>query len=59
MTVLAGEILSGRDGPGGVEGNHDSSSPVISVDGRFVAFESIAGNLVAGGRQGGRHPGCA
>jgi len=38
-------------GPGGVEGNNDSGfifSPAISADGRFVVFESIASNLVAG-----------
>jgi Tol biopolymer transport system component len=30
----------------GVEGNHDSYNPSISADGRFVAFESYATNLV-------------
>ena len=33
----------------GVQGNNDSSSPVISGDGRFVAFESYAVELVPGG----------
>jgi Tol biopolymer transport system component len=33
---------------GGVEGNGDSSNPAISSDGRFVAFDSVASNLVAG-----------
>ncbi|MEM7118411.1 MAG: hypothetical protein AAF614_38665, partial [Chloroflexota bacterium] len=32
----------------GTEGNHRSSSPSISTDGRFVAFASIASNLVSG-----------
>jgi hypothetical protein len=32
----------------GVEGNHASSNPSISSDGRFVAFRSYANNLVAG-----------
>ena len=32
----------------GVEANHDSFSPSISDDGRFVAFRSNASNLVAG-----------
>lgn len=32
----------------GVGGNSDSQSPSISEDGRFVAFESLARNLVAG-----------
>ncbi|KAB8332682.1 hypothetical protein SD80_019140 [Scytonema tolypothrichoides VB-61278] len=31
----------------GTEGNNYSSSPAISADGRFVAFESSASNLVA------------
>jgi Tol biopolymer transport system component len=35
-------------GPGGRQGNYDSSEPTISADGRFVAFESGASNLVAG-----------
>jgi len=32
----------------GVNGNKDSDNPVISGDGRFVAFDSIATNLVPG-----------
>ena len=32
----------------GVEGNSCSYAPAISADGRFVAFESFASNLVAG-----------
>ena len=32
---------------GGVIGNNDSNRPIISADGRFVAFESFATNLVA------------
>ncbi|MFZ1428318.1 MAG: hypothetical protein WAS21_16275 [Geminicoccaceae bacterium] len=35
-------------GPGGVQGNGKSHYPTISADGRFVAFVSDAGNLVAG-----------
>src|SRR5215831_4413409 len=31
----------------GVEGNDDSLNPQISADGRFVAFVSLATNLVA------------
>src|SRR5262249_50767924 len=30
------------------QGNHSSDSPVLSADGRFVAFASDASNLVAG-----------
>jgi Tol biopolymer transport system component len=33
-------------GPGGAQGNGFSYQPVISGDGRFVAFNSSAGNLV-------------
>jgi uncharacterized repeat protein (TIGR01451 family) len=33
-------------GNDGVQGNFDSSSPVLSADGRFVVFESTATNLV-------------
>ena len=36
----------------GVQGNSDSLSPSISADGRFVAFASVATNLVAGGTTG-------
>lgn len=33
---------------GGVQANRDSAMPYISSDGRFVVFESLATNLVAG-----------
>jgi len=36
----------------GIQGNGNSSSPVISADGRFVAFQSFATNLVAGDTNG-------
>src|SRR5688500_2203979 len=39
---------------GGAEGNAFSSWPSISADGRFVAFESLASNLVAGDHNGVR-----
>ena len=32
----------------GTQGNNESRSPAISADGRFVAFESVASNLVPG-----------
>jgi hypothetical protein len=38
----------------GVEGNGDSINPAISADGRFVAFESQANNLVGGDGNGAR-----
>jgi len=36
----------------GIQANSDSRSPAISADGRFVAFESWASNLVAGDTNG-------
>jgi Tol biopolymer transport system component len=36
-------------GPSSVEGNGASASPVVSADGRFVAFESFASNLLGPG----------
>jgi hypothetical protein len=36
----------------GTEGNHQSLVPAISADGRFVAFESFADDLVAGDTNG-------
>ncbi|MCY2987972.1 MAG: S8 family serine peptidase, partial [Planctomycetota bacterium] len=36
----------------GVQGNGGSSSPSLSADGRFVAFDSAASNLVAGDTNG-------
>jgi Tol biopolymer transport system component len=35
-------------GPDGRQANDESFEPAISADGRFVAFESVASNLVAG-----------
>ncbi len=39
-------------GLGGAESNERSSNPVLSADGRFVAFESSATNLVANDTNG-------
>ncbi len=36
----------------GTQGNSDSRIPAISGDGRFVAFDSLAGNLVLGDTNG-------
>jgi Tol biopolymer transport system component len=36
----------------GVQGNNTSGSPSISADGRYVAFQSFASNLVAGDTNG-------
>ena len=35
-------------GPAGAQANGDSIEPAISADGRYVAFESLASDLVAG-----------
>ncbi|HLF40540.1 MAG TPA: hypothetical protein VI854_03590 [Acidimicrobiia bacterium] len=40
-------------GANGAQANDESARPVVSRDGRFVAFESDATNLVAGGLLGG------
>ena len=39
----------------GAEGNGDSSSPSISGDGSYVAFESLSTNLVAPATNGNAH----
>ncbi len=39
----------------GIKGNNDSYAPSISTDGRYVAFESSATNLVPGGSNGSIH----
>lgn len=39
----------------GTQGDGNSGSPAISADGRYVAFSSLAGNLVPGG-SGDGHP---
>jgi Tol biopolymer transport system component len=36
----------------GTQGNGDSTNPSLSVDGRFVAYESVASNLVPGDTNG-------
>lgn len=38
--------------PGNTGGNSDSANPSISADGRYVAFDSLATNLVAGDTNG-------
>ena len=39
-------------GPGGVQANDSSFAPVISADGRYIAFYSWASNLVSGDTNG-------
>ncbi|GAB4515100.1 MAG: hypothetical protein OHK0046_18100 [Anaerolineae bacterium] len=40
------------EGTGGTQGNNFSENPSISGDGRYVAFSSLANNLVAGDTNG-------
>jgi Tol biopolymer transport system component len=42
-------------GPGGVEANQDSEHPTISRDGRYIAYESAATNLVSSANNGVYH----
>ena len=43
------ELVSRASGPAGTLGNQTSRNPSSSSDGRYIAFESTATNLVAGG----------
>lgn len=45
---VTGETTRVSEAPGGAEANDNSQNPSISADGRFVAFESLATNLVPG-----------
>jgi Tol biopolymer transport system component len=47
-----GTIIRVSVGPGGVQGNQSSGEPSISADGRWVAFTSLASNLVGGDTNG-------
>ena len=49
---LAGTTERVSVGPGGIQANEVSFSPVISAGGRFVAFDSRATNLVPGDTNG-------
>jgi Tol biopolymer transport system component len=46
LDLATGECTLESAGPGGSPGNGESVSPVISRDGRYVVFESAAGNLL-------------
>ena len=55
--VFVKDLISGQTTrvsvtSGGGESNGDSSSPSISADGRYVAFETAASNLVSGDNNG-------
>lgn len=44
------ELISSRSS--GEQGNNDSLFPAISADGRYLVFQSLAGNLVSGDTNG-------
>ena len=50
----AGTTTRASVGPGGVQADNDSGGAVLTPDGRHLAFESLATNLVAGGGARGR-----
>jgi len=50
-----GDVAHVSRGPNGASANGSSSNPSISTDGRFVAFQSDAGNLVCAARCGPGH----
>lgn len=50
--LLAGTTIRVSTGPGGVQANEGSSRPSLSADGRYVAFDSAASNLVPGDTNG-------
>jgi Tol biopolymer transport system component len=50
LTTNTTKLIS-TNSPGN-EGNLPSSTPVISADGRWVAFSSYANNLTTGDRNG-------
>jgi Tol biopolymer transport system component len=52
----SGEILLCSTSSGGESGNGDSESPAISRDGRYVAFQSSASNLVPDDRNDSFNP---
>ena len=45
LDLATGQCTLESVGPGGAPGNGASLSPDISRDGRYVVFESVAGNL--------------
>ena len=50
--VATGDTTRVSVGGGGAQGNGRSEAPRLSGDGRFVAFQSLASNLVAGDTNG-------
>ncbi len=50
--LRAGKLVRASTDSSGGQGDGDSTSPALSPDGRFVAFRSVATNLVAGDTNG-------
>ncbi|MDJ0755375.1 MAG: hypothetical protein QNJ45_17760 [Ardenticatenaceae bacterium] len=48
LQAAPGDLQRVSLGANGVEGNHESHEPSVSADGRYVAFDSRASNLVNG-----------
>ena len=53
--LLTGTVIRASSDSTGTGGDNFSLRPAISADGRFVAFESRASNLVPGGTSGLQH----
>jgi len=53
MDLSSGSARRVSNAPDGANANSPSGFPALSGDGSVVAFESTAGNLVAGGSRGG------
>jgi Tol biopolymer transport system component len=53
-TLATGSVERVSVGTAGSQGNGNSFSPCVSADGRFVAFHSLANNLVPGDTNGAR-----
>ncbi len=50
--MITGQVTLVSQAAGGVSGNGRSTAPALSADGRIVAFESLADNLVPGDTNG-------
>jgi len=50
--TAAGTTVRASRASGGAQGNNPSSQPMLSADGRFVMFTSLATNLVPGDTNG-------
>jgi Tol biopolymer transport system component len=50
--LWTGAVVRASTDAGGAQANRSSDSPALSADGRYVAFDSLASNLVPGGTNG-------